>query len=165
MIRIRKHTREDISYKLKWLSDPYVRYLIGEKPNKKANLKEELKWFKDYEKKKNKKFFTICDNKTPIGFMGLSYIDKVNNNSDLFIIIGDKNYRGKGFGRKVMMWLLDYGFKKLKLHKIKLQVMEKNTSAIRLYESLGFKNEGKMKGEVYFNGRYYNLITMAKFNK
>ncbi len=42
MIRIRKHTREDIFYKLKWLSDPYVRYLIGEKPNKKANLKDEV---------------------------------------------------------------------------------------------------------------------------
>ena len=83
----------------------------------------------------------------------------------LAVIIGEDNYRGKGFGKKSMLWLLSYGFKKLKLHKIKLQVDEENTNAHWLYKKLGFKTEGVMKEEYYYKEKFYDLIIMAKFER
>lgn len=165
MIIIRKHTRKDLSYRVKWLNNSKANKFLGDRLGEKTTLKKEEKWFDDYEKNKNKKFFTICDDKKSIGFMGLSYIDKFNKNADLFIVIGDDNYRGKGIGRKAMLWLVNYGFKKLSLHKIRLQVYKENIGAYKLYKKLGFKIEGVMKDESYSKGKFYDLVIMAKFDK
>jgi RimJ/RimL family protein N-acetyltransferase len=97
--------------------------------------------------------------------MGLSKISKINKNADLFVAIGDADYRGKGVGRLVMTWIIDYGFNKLKLHKIYLNVYEDNIPAVNLYKSLGFVVEGKIKDDVFFGGKFHNTLYMAKFYK
>jgi len=164
MIKIRKHQREDIPYRLKWLNNPKVNEFLGDDHANGTTLAKQKKWFDIYEKSKNKKFFTICDNKKPIGMFGLYNIDKTLNSSDLFIAIGDYEYRGKGIGKIAMKWLIDYGFKKLKLHKIKLGVAEDNLSAVNLYKSVGFEIEGILKDEYLIKGVYHNDIAMAIFN-
>ncbi|MBU4452797.1 GNAT family N-acetyltransferase [Patescibacteria group bacterium] len=165
MIKIRKHLRKDIPYRVRWLSNPRVNKFIGDKLGQKTTLKQEEAWFDNYQKVKNKKFFTICDDSKPIGFMGLSNISKANKNADLFIAIGEDDYRGKGNGKIAMEWIIDYGFNKLKLHKINLGVIKDNAGAVKLYRSLGFVTEGKMKDEIFHNGKYYDFLTMALFEK
>lgn len=163
-IRIRKHLEKDIPYRIKWLNNPKVNRFVGDEIGKGTNLTKEKAWFVNYKKSENKKFFTICDNSKPIGFMGLSNINKVNKNADVFIAIGEDDYRGKGIGKIAMEWIINYGFKKLKLHKISLGVIKDNTPAIKLYQSLGFIIEGEMKDEVFHKGKYYNFLSMAIFN-
>ncbi len=165
MIKIRKHLEKDIPYRIKWLSNPEVNKFIGDEIGKKTNRKQEENWFIEYKKNKNKKFFTICDNNKPIGFMGLSNISKINKNADLFIAIGEDEYRGKGIGKIAMKWLINHGFNKLKLQKINLGVIQDNTPAVNLYKSLGFVIEGEMKDEVFYRGKFYNFLSMAIFNR
>jgi len=165
MIKIRKHFPKDIPYRVTWLNNPNVHKFIGNEIGQKTTLKKEKEWFVNYQKSKDKRFFTICDNSQPIGFMGLSNISIVNKNADLFIAIGEDEYRGKGFGKNAMKWIIDYGFKKLKLHKINLGVIKDNTPAVALYTSLGFVIEGEMKDEVFHNGKFYNFLSMAIFHK
>ncbi|MDO9581445.1 MAG: GNAT family N-acetyltransferase [Bacteroidales bacterium] len=162
MIKFRNHKREDIQYRVQWLNNPKANIFIGEK-NSKTTRTKQSKWFDDYEKNKNKKFFTICDENKPIGFMGLSHIDKVSKKAEVFIIIGDDNYRGKGYGKKSLKYLINYGFNMLRLEKIYLGVYEKNKSAIFSYKSVGFKVEGIFKKDTFLNGKYYNLVMMAIF--
>ena len=128
-------------------------------------LKKEKEWFDNYLKAKNKKFFTVCDNSMPIGFMGLSNISKANKNADLFIAIGEDNYRGKGMGKIAMKWIINYSFNNLRLHKINLGVIKNNIPAVKLYKSLGFVIEGEMKDEVFYKGKFYNFLSMAIFNR
>ena len=97
--------------------------------------------------------------------MGLSNISKPNKNADLFIAIGEDDYRGKGIGKIAMEWIIDYGFNKLKLHKINLGVIKDNTPPVNLYKSLGFVVEGEMKDEVFYKGRFYDFLSMAIFNR
>ncbi|OGY79768.1 MAG: hypothetical protein A3B74_01855 [Candidatus Kerfeldbacteria bacterium RIFCSPHIGHO2_02_FULL_42_14] len=165
MIKIRKHQQKDIPYRVKWLSNPNVNKFIGDELGQKTNLQKEKEWFANYLKNRNKKFFTICDNSKPIGFIGLSNISKPNKNADLFIAIGEDDYRGKGIGKIAMEWIIDYGFKKLKLHKINLGVTKDNISAVKLYQSLGFVIEGEMRDEVFYEGKFYNFLSMAIFNR
>lgn len=164
MIKIRKHLQKDIPYRVKWLNNPKVNKFIGDESGRGTNLKKEREWFSNYQKDKNKKFFTICDDSKPIGFMGLSNISKTNKNANLFIAIGEDDYRGKGIGKIAMKWLINYGFNKLKLHKISLGVAKDNLSAVKLYKSLGFVIEGEMKDEIFYKGRFYNDLSMAIFN-
>lgn len=165
MIKIRKHLRKDIPHRVKWLNNPTVNKFIGDEMGQKTTLKKEKEWFANYEKAKNKKFFTICDNSKPIGFMGLSNISKPNKNADLFIAIGEDDYRGKGIGKIAIEWIINYGFKKLKLHKINLGVIKDNRHAVELYQSLGFVIEGEMKDEVFYKGKFRNFLSMAIFNR
>ena len=164
MIKIKPQTRDDIKYRVKWLNDPTVNKYIGDTIGQCTTLKKQEKWFDDYKKVKGKKFFTIYDNDKPIGWMGLSNINKTNKNADIFLAIGEDEYRGKGYGKIALLWLIDYAFKKLNLHKINLGVIENNIFAIKLYKSVGFEVEGKMKDEVWHDGIYYNFLSMALFN-
>lgn len=162
-IKIRKHLPKDIPYRVKWLNNPKVNKFIGEEIGQKTNLKKEKEWFANYQKAKNKKFFTISNNSKPIGFFGLSNISKSNKNADLFIAIGEDDHRGKGVGKIAMKFIIDYGFKKLKLHKINLGVVKDNIPAVKLYQSLGFVIEGEMKDEVFYKGKFHDFLSMAIF--
>lgn len=157
--------QKDIPYRVKWLNNPNVNRFVGDEVGQKTNLKKAKEWFADYQKVKNKKFFTICDDFKPIGFMGLSNISKHNKNADLFIAIGEDNYHGKGIGKIAVKWIINYGFNKLKLHKINLGVIKDNVPAINLYKSLGFITEGKMKEEVFYKGKFHDFLSMAIFNR
>jgi RimJ/RimL family protein N-acetyltransferase len=58
-----------------------------------------------------------------------------NRDSELAIALTGR-WRGRGYGREVMTWLLDYGFDQLALHRVTLHVMEGNDRAISLYNKL-----------------------------
>lgn len=163
MLKVRPHSERDIELRVKWLNNPKVNRYVGEEIGKKTTLKKQKEWFADYKKDPNKKFFTILFDKIPVGFMGFSNISQVNKNADLFIMIGEDGYRGKGLGEQAMNWLIDYGFQKLKLHKINLGVIKDNKPAVSLYKKLGFAVEGEMKDEVFHDGKYYNFLSMALF--
>ncbi|MBU1092243.1 GNAT family N-acetyltransferase [Patescibacteria group bacterium] len=162
MIKYRPHAEKDVSFRVKWLNNPKANQFIGDHPGQKTTLTKQKEWFTAYKKDKTKQFFTICDNNQPIGFMGFSHIDKSNKKADIFIAIGEDDFRGKGVGKQSVKWLVGVGFSKLKLHKISLYVFAKNIPAIRLYESLGFKVEGVLKDDAYFSNKYHDVILMAK---
>ncbi len=75
----------------------------------------------------------------------------------LFIGIGNKNIRGKGYGKEALKILLDYGFNDRDFHRIQLNVLEFNHGAIALYEKAGFKKEGVFREFVLREGSRYDL--------
>lgn len=57
--------------------------------------------------------------------------------------------------------LLAIGFGDLNLRRIFLRVLADNTAAIRLYQSLGFIEEGRLREAVFVDGRYQDLLMMG----
>ncbi len=163
MLEIRGHQKRDIPYRVKWLNNPLANRYIGDTLGVKTTLKQQEEWFADYRKNRSKRFFTITWDKAPVGFMGLSRISPINHNADLFIIIGEDDFRGKGLGRQAMLWLMRYAFDTLRLHKLNLGVLEKNAHALALYQGLGFQEEGRMRDDVFHAEQYYDVISMAMF--
>jgi RimJ/RimL family protein N-acetyltransferase len=49
------------------------------------------------------------------------------------------DYRGQGFGKKLLLGTLNFGCKNLELHRVWLFVMGSNPTALRLFESVGFR--------------------------
>lgn len=165
MMRIRSLEKKDIPLRVKWLNNSSVNRLVGDEPGKSTTLTKQQEWYDAYQKDKAKRFFIICEEKIPIGMMGLSNISTQNKNADLFIAIGDDEYRGKGYGKKAMNWLIDFAFRELSLNKINLGVFEENEAAVNLYTRLGFEIEGRMKEEVYFDGKFHTFLSMALFER
>ena len=58
----------------------------------------------------------------------------------------------------LMLW---YGFDRLNLHRIFLNVVAENVGAVRSYEKAGYQKEGVMRDEMYRNSRFYDMVKMA----
>jgi RimJ/RimL family protein N-acetyltransferase len=58
--------------------------------------------------------------------------------------------RRLGLGREITRVVADWGFRKLGLHRIELEVLTTNLRAIRCYEAVGFRREGiRREAELY----------------
>ncbi len=89
---------------------------------------------------KPKNCFIIEDDKL-IGFV---YFGIMGNKLDIWSIQIKKSLWGKGFGKKLMKYILDFAVKK-KLKKVVLEVNKNNNKAIRFYERLGFEKINSKK--------------------
>jgi RimJ/RimL family protein N-acetyltransferase len=94
-----------------------------------------------------------------VGFGGLFDISRAMT-ATMFIGIGEADLRGKGFGTEASRLICEYGFFFRNLHSIKVEVHEYNEAARRVYERLGFKLAGRLRGANLLNNRRYDEIIM-----
>jgi len=104
------------------------------------------------------------DNKH-VGNIDISEIDWINRIGTYNIIIGDKNYQGKGIGYEASQLILSHAFNRLNLNRIQLGVDERNKSAIGLYQKLGFKEEGRFENGIIAFGEKFDIIRMRILQK
>lgn len=95
---------------------------------------------------------------TLIGFAVLFNIKWSNQSAEMAIGIGDKNYRGKGYGSEALWLLLNYAFNELNLYRVGLTVISYNADAIKAYERAGFVQEGARRGAIQRYGKRYDLV-------
>ena len=109
--------------------------------------------------------FVLYDKADPvqqyIGSVSLKNIDKQDYNAELAIVIGSREYRGKGYGQEALYLICEYGFKILGLHKVYLTCVAHNFGAVKSYERFGFVHEGLRKEQIFQNGQYYDEVMMG----
>ncbi|HPZ06637.1 MAG TPA: GNAT family protein [Candidatus Eremiobacteraeota bacterium] len=109
-----------------------------------------------------KEYFIIhAFDKNTIGTIDLYNIRWRDRTTNIGIMIGEKDYWGKGYGADAIMSLMKFVFNELDLRRIELKVVEYNLRAIRCYEKCGFKKEGCLRKKVLWNGKYYDQYIMA----
>ncbi|WP_223292378.1 GNAT family N-acetyltransferase [Salipaludibacillus neizhouensis] len=96
-----------------------------------------------------------------IGRVALPFLDYEHRNTEILIMIGEKDYWGKGYGKEAFQLLLDYVFIELNLHRVGLKVFSFNEKAIRMYGKLDFQVEGKLRESLYRNGKWHNIYLMG----
>ncbi len=82
---------------------------------------------------------------------------------ELGIMIGDKDYWGIGIGKEVILLVLDHIFNVLDMRKVLLAVYANNPGAIKLYENLGFEEEGVFKEHVRVGDDLVDKLFMSIF--
>lgn len=163
LIYLRPITSEDVnSVYLAWLQDSEVMQGIASSGYTLDKLKE---YVNERLFNTDIAFFAICSNETKehIGNVKIDFHDKNANVSELGLLIGNKNYWGKGVGYEACRLAIDYGFNTMHLRKIYLAVYENNLNAKKLYEKLGFKLEGTLRKHVMANGVLCDKYLMGIF--
>lgn len=74
---------------------------------------------------------------------------------------GDRDLWGKGYGADLMRLLLRYAFIELNLRRVTLNVFEYNPRAIRSYEKVGFRHEGRMRQTLNKEGKRWDMLYMG----
>lgn len=149
---------------LAWLNNPEVNAGLATRNYTIPRLKEYV-----YSKiiNPNCHFFAIVsyNGNLHIGNVKLDFYDKDANHYEFGILIGDKNYWGKGIGYEASFLVLNYAFDVLEARKVWLAVYENNLPARRLYEKLGFVLEGCLRKHVCIDGVYYDKYLMGIFKE
>jgi RimJ/RimL family protein N-acetyltransferase len=121
-------------------------------------------WFDRIRRRPDTAIFAIRlnDGDRLIGTCQLHSIDARHGNAELQIRLGERDAWGLSLGREAMELLLDHGFRELGLHRIHLHVLAGNERARRLYEHVGFREEGVLREAALIDGRRTDLVIMAK---
>lgn len=130
----------------KWLNDPEVtRY--QNKGHYKNTRKKQGEYLEATLKNDRDVLFAIIDKRTGrhIGSAGLHKIDAHNRSADLGIMIGEKQFWGRGYGRTAWNMVAYYGFKRLRLRRIQATVFKDNLPSLRSAFTSGFRKEGLMR--------------------
>jgi RimJ/RimL family protein N-acetyltransferase len=84
-----------------------------------------------------------------------------NRHSGYFGMSVAKAWRGRGVGRRMLQWVIDEAHGWPGFCRIELECVAWNTQAIGLYESLGFKIEGRMVKAINLRGTPEDMLVMA----
>lgn len=152
---------EDIIKFTEWMNDFEITDYI-DNSSMSFSYESEKEWIIASAKKSSPGNFNIIDLETNelIGSVGLDKIKDVSRSAVLGIFIGNDNYRSNGYGTEAIKLLLEYGFKYLNLHSIKLTVLDVNARAYKCYIKCGFKQTGRDRETMYLNGKYHDVIHM-----
>lgn len=154
---------KELSKKIsKWINDGVVTYYMftGQKPRNSEQISNDFKKLLETD---HNVIFLIADKKTgeSIGYAGLYEINPSSRKAEFRILIGEKNFWGKGLGTEITELITYYGFDRLNLHRIYLGFTADNQAAKRAYEKAGYKHEGTLKDDIYRNSRFYDSARMA----
>jgi RimJ/RimL family protein N-acetyltransferase len=107
--------------------------------------------------------FGICNNEYHqlIGYVGISGISTLNRSGEYFILIGNKEYWGKGVGTLITKLVTNYAIQTLGLHRVQLTASSLNIGAIKAYERAGYKHEGVIRQSSFRNGQFVDKVLMS----
>lgn len=147
---------------LSWLNDPEVtRYMeTGIFPSTAEDLE---RYFQSVTGSREQVAFAIVHKKSGkhIGNAKLGPIHWIHRAATFGIMIGDKKVWGQGVGEDATRLTVEYGFYKLNLRRIGLGVFAEHESAVRCYERVGFKVEGRFREELFQGGEYKDRLWMG----
>lgn len=120
---------------------------------------------KNDDKQENRFRFAIrtLNEDTLIGVTSLWVHSWTHSDAWLGIFIGEREYRGRGFGTDAIRLIVQYGFCELNLRRITLGLHLYNERALKSYLKVGFTLEGRARGEglrdgVRYDGLYMGLL-------
>jgi len=149
---------------LAWLHDPDVtRYLeTGRFPSTVEALRAFLRRF---EHATDNLAFAIVDKDKDlhIGNVTLNSINWVHRTADTGLMIGRKEFWGRGYAFDAWSVLIEYAFSRLNLRKIVAGVIEDNAASLHVLQRLGFRVEGTKRAAVFVDGSYRNSLLLGMF--
>lgn len=100
-----------------------------------------------------------------VGSVYLKDVDRANESAEYGIFIGESSARGRGIGSEAARIFTDFAFAELDLHRISLRLLSDNVAARRSYENAGFVKEGCFSDMVKVDGRFVDIVFMAKLKE
>lgn len=97
-----------------------------------------------------------------IGSINLKKIDWRSRHAELGILLGVKEFWGRGYGQDAVQTICRFAFEEMGLHRVYLYVREDHEAGIRAYEKAGFQIEGRARQQLYRQGKFYDLILMGR---
>ena len=159
-IVLRPFNKADIENRLRWFNDPDVRktLIISER----FELEKTIYWFEKMQAEDSRLEFVIeTMEKTPVGVIGLAGIDSTHRTAEIYIVIGQKEFWGKGVMLEAERLLIGWAFHSLGLEKIWGEVRTDNVASVITMKKLGFQIEGTLRCEKIVDDRRIDVLRLG----
>lgn len=173
MISLREIKLEDAPFMFEWMHDPDIQKGFMKKMNE-TEMSDVIAFCRSAAIPKiinngASLHYAIADAVSDeyLGTISLKNINQQNKNAEYAISLRKKAH-GKGIAFNATCLLLKLAFQELGLHKVYLNVLADNQTAIRLYERCGFVYEGEfrehvLKEQEYINWKWYGILETEFF--
>lgn len=99
-----------------------------------------------------------------IGFIN-SFRYNANDGNVYTTICIISKYRNTIYGVQAGMAFYEYLFNKYSIRKIYCSVYDYNKMSMKFLKTAGFKIEGRLKSNKYFNGKYYDMYIFSLYKE
>ena len=161
-ISLKSFDRKHLAKTRKWVNDPETALSLGRILP--VSDMQHGKWFTNLKKAKEVVIFAIETNRNQkhVGNIWLWNIDWRHRKAEIRVVIGEKNYTGKGYGSEAISLITQFAFERLNLHKVYAYVIGFNKRAKMAFEKTGFIVEGVLKRDRFIKGKYEDVFLLAK---
>ena len=160
-LTLRRFEREDVAHVRRWMDDPELRTLVG--ATSALSEEEAAKWFERVGNDPSRIWYAIVvdEDDAVVGEAGLLRLVPEWRTTDMTIIIGEPDRRGKGYGSEAGRLLLDLAFNYLGLHRVAIGVVGFNDGALSFWRRLGFREEGVQRQGYFHDGAFHDFVMMS----
>lgn len=162
-VRLRGVRDDDLAALAKWEMDPGRMTTMSNwvVPASEATARERVaKWSANDKDDVGFAIETLDDPPVLVGNVGLWGARPKDRCATLGIALG-REHVGRGYGTDAVRVLVGYGFREMGLHRIQLVVAPFNPAGIRVYQKVGFVEEGRRRESVLHDGRWYDEVLMS----
>jgi diamine N-acetyltransferase len=159
-IILRPLNKADIENRVRWFNDPDVRktLIISER----FELDKTIRWFEKTQDDESRVELLIeTPDKTPVGIVGLVGISSVHRTAEIYLVIGQKEFWGKGVMLEAERLLIDWAFNSLGLEKIWAEARPDNIASVITMKKIGFQVEGTLRCEKKVDGRRIDVLRLG----
>ncbi|MGA2070307.1 MAG: GNAT family protein [Sedimentisphaerales bacterium] len=157
---LRPLNKADIENRLRWFNDPDVRktLIISER----FELEKTICWLEKMQDDDSRLEFVIeTTEKTPIGIIGLAGIDSTHRTAEIYLVIGQKEFWGKGVMLEAECLLIDWAFNSSGLEKIWAVARPENVASVITMKKIGFQVEGTLRSEKLVEGKRIDVLRLG----
>lgn len=156
----RSFEEEDAELIYKWMNDDDLKKMsVG--VNRRICKEESIDWVRNRMRdSRDHVFWAICsvDTGKMIGYAQITDIHYINRSANFSgIVIGDKDYQDGFAWMETYLFVLEYVFERLGLHRLYGSSIVGHKQSNIAGELFLFKLEGILRDATYKNGRYYDM--------
>lgn len=148
----------------KWMNDPEV-FRFTETRYKPSSMESLREYILKTNENPSVLFLAMVDKEKQkhIGNIKLGPINNIHRFGDIGIIIGEKDYWGKGLATEAIQAISEFAFKNFGLNKITAGCYENNIGSVKAFEKAGFEIEYIQKKQYLFEGQFISAVRLCLF--
>jgi len=160
-VRLRSLMKEDLPRLQRLMGDRETREMAGEVYL--VTEKGMQEFYDKFQETSNRIWLIIEDRETQkiIGETGFLRIFFPWKTADYSLILWDRSYRGKGYGREAAELMPDYGFNTINLHRVAIGVVVWNEGGIGFWKNIGFREEGRQIDGFLSGGKFADFVMLS----
>lgn len=159
LVRLRPLGLDDASALFEGLQDPEANRLMGLRAAfTLEDVQRHCRWVETAEERVD---YAIEVKGRVIGEAVLSGVDAPNRSASFRIAVWRADDRNFGYGSEATRMIVEHGFEALALNRIELEVFAFNASARRVFEKVGFVEEGVRRQALWWDGAPVDALVMA----
>lgn len=163
LVTLRAMREEDAELMRSWRNDPEVYQGLVERTP--ISTSAQARWFSRIAEAEAQGlalwFVVVALDGTSIGWVSLTDLDRRSRHAQWAMSIGEAAYRRGGYAADAAIRTLDFAFGHLNLRRVWCRVLESNEPALALNRRLGFVEEGRLRGHVFEEGGYQDMVIMG----